>query len=69
VTGSVLVQERKKGRVWIAADFRADGRNVRKTLGLAWVRDSGTRTPRGATVWRTGSGPKPSDEHLTPASA
>jgi integrase len=69
VTGSVLVEERKKGRVWIAAYFRADGRKVRKTLGPAWVRDSGARTPRGATVWRAGSGPKPSDEHLTPKEA
>jgi integrase len=69
VTGSVLVEDRKKGRVWVAAYFRADGRKVRKTLGMAWVRESGERTPRGAIVWRGRSGPKPSSKHLTPKEA
>jgi integrase len=69
VTGSVLVEDRKKGRVWVAAYFRADGRKVRKTLGMAWARDSGERTPRGAIVWRGRSGPKPSNKHLTPREA
>ncbi len=38
-------------------------------LGPAHVRDSGRRTPRGAIVWRAGSGPRPTPEHLTPKDA
>ena len=38
-------------------------------LGLAHVRDSGRKTPRGATIWRAGNGPRPTPEHLTPKDA
>jgi integrase len=38
-------------------------------LGPAHVRDSGRRTPRGAIIWRTGNGPRPTPEHLTPRDA
>jgi integrase len=38
-------------------------------LGPAHVRDSGRRSPRGATVWRAGHGPRPTPEHLTPKDA
>jgi integrase len=33
------------------------------------VRDSGRRTARGAIIWRTGDGPLPTPEHLTPKDA
>jgi site-specific recombinase XerD len=38
-------------------------------LGPAHVRDSGRKTPRGATIWRAGNGPRPTSEHLTPTDA
>jgi len=38
-------------------------------LGPAHVRDSGRRTPRGAIIWRSGNGPRPTAEHLTPKDA
>jgi site-specific recombinase XerD len=40
-----------------------------RRLGPAHVRDSGRRTPRGATVWRAGYGEKPSADYLTPQEA
>ncbi|WP_320670172.1 tyrosine-type recombinase/integrase [Patulibacter defluvii] len=64
----VRVEERAKGKVWVAAYFRRDGRKVRKTLGIAWVRDSGRRTARGAIIWRAGAGSKP-EGYLTPKEA
>src|ERR1019366_8341259 len=38
-------------------------------LGPAHVRDSGRKSPRGATIWRAGNGPRPTPEHLTPKDA
>jgi integrase len=38
-------------------------------LGPAHVRDSGRKTPRGATIWRAGNGSRPTPEHLTPQDA
>jgi hypothetical protein len=38
-------------------------------VGPAHVRDSGRKTPRGATIWRAGNGPRPTPEHLTPKDA
>ena len=38
-------------------------------LGPAHVRDSGRKTPRGATIWRAGNGSRPTQEHLTPQDA
>lgn len=69
ITGNVRVEERAKGRVWVAAYVKADGAKTRKTLGPAWVKDSGRRTARGAVVWRAASGPKPDHTYLTPRDA
>jgi integrase len=69
ITGNVRVEERVKGRMWIAAFVQADGRKTRRTLGPAWVRHSGRQTKRGATVWRAGDGPKPDATYLTPREA
>lgn len=67
-SGFVVVEDRRKGRVWVASIRRADGTRTRRTLGPAWVRDGGKRTARGAVVWRTAPGSKP-DGYLTPADA
>jgi len=69
ITGSLRIEDRTKGRVWVAAYIRADGTKTRKTLGLAWVKDSGRKTARGATVWRAADGPKPDPRYLTPREA
>jgi integrase len=69
VSGHNRVEERVGLRVWVASYTRSDGSKSRKTLGPAWVKDSGRRTPRGAVVWRTASGPKPDDRYLTPSEA
>ena len=69
ITGSVRVEDRTHGRVWIASYVQADGSKTRKTLGQAWVKDSGRKTKRGAIVWRAASGSKPDDTYLTPKEA
>jgi hypothetical protein len=69
ITGHVRVEDRTRGRVWVAAYFQADGTKTRKTLGPAWVKDSGRKTPRGAIVWRAADGPKPDQTYLTPKDA
>lgn len=69
ITGHVRVEERVKGRMWVAAFVQADGRKTRRTLGPAWVRPSGRQTKRGASVWRAGDGPKPDATYLTPREA
>lgn len=69
ITGNVRVEERKKGRVWVAAYQLADGSKTRKTLGNAWVKDSGRRTARGAVAWRAANGSKPDATYLTPGEA
>ena len=51
ITGNVRVEQRAKGRVWVAAYVKADGAKTRRTLGSAWVKDSGRRTPRNAPIW------------------
>jgi hypothetical protein len=48
--GQLRVEERKKGRVWVAKYDLASGKPTRKTLGPAWVKASGRRTARGAVV-------------------
>lgn len=68
LAGHLRVEERKKGRVWVAKYDRASGKATRKTLGPAWVKASGRRTARGAVVWRAADGSKP-DGYLTPADA
>jgi hypothetical protein len=69
-TGHLQVKHdrRGRGRSYWAYWRDAAGRHG-KRLGPAHVKDSGRRTPRGAKVWRTGDGPKPSLEHLTPKDA
>jgi hypothetical protein len=52
VSGHIRVEKRRSARVWIASFTRQDGSKSRKTLGRAWVKDSGRRTPRDAVVWR-----------------
>lgn len=69
VSGTVGVEERAKGRVWVASYRDATGRKCRKTLGPAWVRPAGGTTARGARIWRSANGSKPSAEHLTPREA
>ncbi|MCK9250676.1 MAG: site-specific integrase [Solirubrobacteraceae bacterium] len=69
ITGNVRVEERKNGRVWVAAYIQATGTKTRKTLGPAWVRDTGKRTDRGAIDWRAASGSKPDGTYLTPRDA
>jgi len=69
VSGHIRVEERQSARVWIASFTRQDGSKSRKTLGRAWVKDSGRRTQRGAVVWRSANGTKPDDDYLTPREA
>jgi integrase len=69
ITGHLTVEQRTRGRVWIAKYTLADGRRTRKTLGRAWAKDSGRRTPRGAVVWRVADGGKPDETYLTPREA
>lgn len=69
ITGNIRVEDRARGRVWVAAYVQADGTKTRKTLGPAWVKDSGRKTARGAVVWRAADGPKPDQTYLTPKDA
>ena len=69
ITGTVRVEERVRGRVWVAAFTQADGSKTRRTLGPAWVKDSGRRTARGAVVWRAADGPRPDARFLGPREA
>jgi hypothetical protein len=46
-----------------------DGERGGRRLGPAHVRDSGRRSARGAIIWRTGNGPRPTPAHLTPRDA
>jgi integrase len=70
-TGHLQVRPDKNGRsrsfwaYWRDHEDKKGGR----CLGPAHVRDSGRRTSRGAVVWRTGDGPKPSADYLTPDEA
>jgi integrase len=69
ISGTVVAEARTARRVWVARyRLASTGRFTRKTLGPAWVRDSGRRTPRGAVVWRAAAGTKPAG-HLTPREA
>jgi integrase len=66
VTGHTQV--RGKPRRYYAHWIDAGGTKRSRTLGFAHVKDSGRRTPRGATVWRAADGPCPNG-HLTPRMA
>ena len=67
-SGHLQVVDRGRGPRWHALWRDADGRHQR-SLGPAWVKNSGKRTPRGAIVWHTANGPKPDPSYLTPADA
>jgi integrase len=58
-------QVKGKPRRYFAHWIDGDGTKRTRTLGLAHVKDSGRRTPRGAKIWRAGDGPCP-EGHLTP---
>lgn len=60
ITGSIRIEPRDGYRVWVAKYGRAEGAATRRVLGLAWAKDSGRRTARGAVVWRAADGRKPS---------
>lgn len=69
VSGHIRVEDRDtKPKVWVAT-ITDGGARRRVTLGSAWVRDSGQRTPRGAVKWRAAPGTKPDETFLTPAEA
>ncbi|HET6449595.1 MAG TPA: tyrosine-type recombinase/integrase [Conexibacter sp.] len=65
VTGHLQVQVRGGRRKWLAHVKDRDGVKRTRVLGLAHVKDSRRRTPRGATIWRAANGPCPSGA-LTP---
>ena len=68
-SGHLQVRGEKGKRQWHALWRDAAGRRNHRVLGPAHVKDSGLRSDRGAVVWRSGNGPKPSPEHLTPREA
>jgi hypothetical protein len=59
------VVDRGTGHRWHALWRDGDGRHQR-SLGPAWVKDSGKRTARVAIVWHTANGPKPDASYVTP---
>ena len=68
VTGHLQVRGPVGRRKWLAHVKDRDGRERSRVVGLAHVKDSGKRTPRGATIWRAANGPCPPG-HLTPKAA
>ena len=70
-TGHTQVRPDKRGggRSYYAFWYDQHGERGGRRLGPAHVRDSGRHTPRGATIWRAGNGPRPTPEHLTPKDA
>src|SRR5919202_1212504 len=69
ITGHVQVKDGARGRKWHAFVTDATGAKSQKVLGPAWVKDTGRRTARGATIWRAADGPKPDGSYLTPKEA
>ncbi len=69
ITGHLVVEKRRNGRVWVASFIQADGGKTRRTLGPAWARESGRKTARGTPIYRAANGSKPSPEYLTPKEA
>lgn len=67
-TGHLQVKGRRGERGWYALWRDADGRHQQR-LGPAHVKDSGRKTPRGATIWRAGDGPRRVADALTPDEA
>jgi integrase len=71
ISGHVVIEDRKDGRVFVAKYMRAEGAPTRKVLGSAWAKPARREPERGAPVtkrWRAADGPKP-DGHLTPQEA
>jgi integrase len=71
ITGHVVLEDRKAGRVWVAKYMRGEGTPTRKVLGPAWAKPARGQARRGdpaAKRWRTADGPKP-DGYLTPREA
>jgi integrase len=68
VTGHLQVRGPKGSRRWHVFWRDPRGRH-QKILGPAHVKDSGKKTERGAVVWRSATGSKPTPEHLTPREA
>jgi hypothetical protein len=66
VTGHLRISG--KPRRYFASYTDREGTRHTKLLGPAWVRDSGRKTPRGATIWHAAAGPCPPG-HLTPRAA
>ena len=67
-SGHLQVKGGRGARRFYALWRDAEGRHQR-LLGPAHVKDSGRKTARGATIWRTADGPKPGPEWLTPDEA
>jgi integrase len=67
-TGHLQVKGGRGSRRWFALWRDAGGRH-QLLLGPAHVKDSGRKTARGAVIWRSGDGPKPTPDHLTPDEA
>jgi hypothetical protein len=63
-SGHLQVKGDRGRRTWYALWRDANGRH-QKRLGLAHVKDSGRRTPRGAIVWRAADGRKPDPTHCS----
>ena len=71
ITGHVVLEDRKDGRVFVAKYRRAEGTPTRKVLGQAWAKAPRREPERGAPVtkrWRAADGTKP-DGYLTPQDA
>jgi integrase len=68
-TGHLQVRRSARGvHRWHVLWRDAEGRHQR-VLGPAHVKPGSRRTDRGAVVWRSGDGPKPGPEWLTPREA
>jgi integrase len=65
----VRVDQNDRTRSFWAFWYDQNGDRGGCRMGPAHVRDSGRKTPRGATIWRAGNGPRPTPEHLTPKDA
>ena len=67
-TGHLQIKGEAGRRRWYALWRDAEGRHQR-VLGPAHAKPGTRRTARGAVVWRSGDGPKPRAEWLTPREA
>jgi integrase len=63
-----VVVDRRGRRRWKAYWHDAAGKHGR-LIGLAHVKPTARKTSRGARIWRSGDGPCPTADHLTPRQA